>query len=418
MVKDGLLMTRILLLFIILVAAPSTANAYTLKTTSDGSQIRWSYNAISMRYDPRLEMLLDRESVNAASVMASEAWRGFGDVPDVLINNGKPDNPAGFNSDKPTNGIYLADPWPYEPEKLAVTVTTYEESTGRLLDADILVNPKVSFAILPEYEPVCGSGSYDFVSILTHEFGHVLGLGESYDDPMATMWPQIACDETHKRSIEDDDEMGILAAYSGSSPDEAAGCGKASVISSRSQPSLVLITAIAAIVLWMLYRTQSAVRRRFYVGILTCGSVLCMVTPISENPTLSSDTKREQRITIQQAERLFAGHPEAIERLTKLKSASRKAFVGRISRLATENEQGLLWTTVALTSAHGKEIRVRLPGGTINGITQQVGDEPIPELGSRMLIARHSNVDGESDYFSNSVLLDGWRGRGPVVQYP
>jgi len=414
MVKIRLLTTQILF-FIILLAAPSMASAYTLKTTSNGSQIRWAYDAISMRYDPKLEMLLERESVNAASVMASEAWRGFENVPDILINNGKPNEPAGYNSDKPTNGIYLADPWPYEPEKLAVTVTTYEESTGRLLDADILVNPKVSFAILPESDSVCGSGSYDFASILSHEFGHLLGLGHSFNDPMATMWPQIACDETHKRTIEEDDETGVLAAYSGSPPDEAAGCGKASVISSRSQPSLVLITAIAALVLWMIYRTQSVVRRRYYVAILICGSVVCIGTPISENPALSSNANREQRITIQQAERLFAGHSEAIERLKKLRSASRKAFVGRISRLETENEQGLFWTTVALTSAHGKEIRVRLPGGTVNGITQKVDDEPIPEIGSRMLITSHSDVD-ESNYFSNGVLLDGWRGRGSVTQ--
>jgi hypothetical protein len=371
-----------------------------------------------MRYDPKLEMLLERESVNAASVMASEAWRGFENVPDILINNGKPNTPAGYNSDKPTNGIYLADPWPYEPEKLAVTVTTYEESTGRLLDADILVNPKISFAILPEYNSTCGSGSYDFVSILTHEFGHLLGLGHSSNDPMATMWPQIACDETHKRTIEEDDEMGVVAAYRGEAPDEAMGCGNASVISRRSQPSLVLITVIAAIMLWTIYRTRSVVRRRYYVAILACGSILCLGTPISENPALSSNANQKQRITTQQAERLFASHPEAIERLNKLRSASRKAFVGRISRLETENEQGVFWSTVALTSAQGTEIRVRLPGGTINGITQQVDGEPVPELGSRILIASHSDVHNQSDRFSNSVLLDSWHGSGPAVQYP
>ncbi len=163
----------------VLVAAPTVASAYTLKTTSNGSQIRWAQDAISMRFDPKLERLLERESVNAASVMASEAWRGFRSVPDILINKGKPKQ-TGFTSDKPTNGIYLADPWPYEPEKLAVTVTTYEESTGRLLDADVLVNPKATFAMLSEYNDQCDpSGAYDFVSILTHEFGHVLGLGES-----------------------------------------------------------------------------------------------------------------------------------------------------------------------------------------------------------------------------------------------
>jgi hypothetical protein len=416
MVQKNQLLT-LLIVFIIPVAAPTAASAYTLKTTSNESQIRWAYDAISMRYDPNLEMLLDRESVNGASVMASEAWRGFSRVPDILINNGKP-KPAGFSSDNPTNGIYLADPWPYEPEKLAVTVTTYEESTGRLLDADVLVNPKVAFAILSEDEQSDGSGSYDFVSILTHEFGHVLGLGESYDDPMATMCPQIACGETHKRSIEEDDETGILEAYSGEPPEEAVGCGKASVSRGRSQPSLVLITIVATIMLWLLSRTRSVVRRRCYVGILACGSVLCIGTPITENQAPCSEAKREQRITIQEATRLFAGHPEAIERLTKLRAASRKTIVGRVSRLATEEEHGVFWTTVALTSVQGKEIRVRLPGGTINGITQQVGDEPVPEYGRQMLIASRSDGGYEGASFTSSVLLDSWRDRGPVAQYP
>lgn len=416
MVQENRLVS-LLTLSILLSAAPITARAYTLKTTSNGSQIRWAYDAISMRYDSRIDTLFDRKSVNAASVMASEAWRGFHNVPDILINNGKPSE-AGFASDKPSNGIYLANPWPYEPEKLAVTVTTYEESTGRLLDADVLVNPKIAFAILSEGEQSDVSGSYDFVSILTHEFGHVLGLGESYDDPMATMWPQIACDETQKRSIEEDDEMGVLAAYSGEPPEEAMGCGKMSVSRGRSEPTLVLIMTAMAIMLCLIYRTQSTQRRRYYVGILACGSVLCIVTPISERHMLSSDAKQTQRISVQQAARLLVKHTDARDRLTKLKAASKTAFVGRINQLATENENGVFWTTVAVTSAQGKEIRVRLPGGTINGITQQVGDEPLPEHGSQIVIAPHSQGNDDNAYFENSVFLNSWRDRGPVALYP
>ena len=59
MVRINRQLTRLILL-IVLLAAPSAASAYSLKITSNGSQIRWAHNAISLRYDPKLEMVLDR----------------------------------------------------------------------------------------------------------------------------------------------------------------------------------------------------------------------------------------------------------------------------------------------------------------------------------------------------------------------
>ncbi|HET8936515.1 MAG TPA: matrixin family metalloprotease, partial [Polyangiales bacterium] len=46
-----------------------------------------------------------------------------------------------------------------------------------------------------------------------HEMGHVLGLDESPDDRDSTMWPYIRGGDVHQRSLSEDDEAGIVAAY-------------------------------------------------------------------------------------------------------------------------------------------------------------------------------------------------------------
>ncbi|MBN1656057.1 MAG: matrixin family metalloprotease [Deltaproteobacteria bacterium] len=386
-----------------MISIPFTARAYTLKTTSIGSQIRWSTDTISIRYDKRLEAILDDESINAAAVMASEAWRGFDNVPDMLINHGEP-YATGYVSDKPSNGLYLADPWPYESQKLAVTVTTYEESTGRLLDADVLINPDVCFAMLCECDKRHRRQAYDFVSIITHEFGHVLGLGESYDDPMATMWPQIATDETHKRTIEQDDEMGVLAAYSGEPPDEAAGCGKMSVSRGRTRPHLVLITAAFALLLCLAFRARDVARRNLYIIVLACGSLLCIGTSIREKQMHSDFRKKAQMAPLPQITPLLAINPEAIQKLSRLTAGSKERFVGRIDKIATENLNGLFWTSVTVHSEKGDKVQLRVPGGTIDGITQQVGDDLPVKRNQRLLLVRRSDGGFRWSRYGDSAI--------------
>lgn len=231
-----------------------TAHAYTLKLTKSGERVRWSSDTITMRVDPKLEELLGRTEVRTALGMATDAWRGLTGVPTIAISN---EAAPGYRYSERTNGVYLMDPWPFPKEQLAVTVSTYA-ANGRMLGADILVNPQVKYALLADGEDHVGMTHHDMAAVLTHEMGHVLGLDESEEED-ATMWPYIRAGEVHQRSLEEDDQSGVIEAYAGAAPAEAMGCGQASVAGRATQPTAALVWMLAAAAL--VWRRKAQLRK-------------------------------------------------------------------------------------------------------------------------------------------------------------
>ena len=207
------------LAFIVALGLPSVTFAYTLKLTDYGNPIRWRGDKVALRVDPQLVDAMGAD-VRGAAVMASEAWRGFENVPDVIIEDGAP--PA-YNPNKRGNAIYWLDKWPFESNQLAVTLVTYRQ-TGEVIGVDVLVNGSKNFKVFPENDASENAVHYDLAAVLTHEIGHVLGLGESYDHTDATMWPQIRTHELKQRSLDTDDEEGVIAAYALPLAESQFGC--------------------------------------------------------------------------------------------------------------------------------------------------------------------------------------------------
>jgi hypothetical protein len=90
---------------------------------------------------------------------------------------------------------------------LAATLTGYYVSqTGddRIYDADVYTNTSV--ALYSSRESGCSS-EYDIDSIMTHEAGHIIGLGHS-SVAGATMYPSISACNTAPRSLASDDIAG------------------------------------------------------------------------------------------------------------------------------------------------------------------------------------------------------------------
>ena len=212
--------------------------AYTVKQTSSGATVRWFGNNVSMRIDSSMQQYFTEIPVEQVVTASAEAWHGVTGVPEVLINEGEP-GPAGYQTGRGDrgNGVYLVKDWELQENALAVTVATFETRSGKIVDADVLVNANHPLVLLPD-GPDQRADGFDLRGVLTHEMGHVLGLGESYDVRMATMYPSVAPGETHQRDIDQDDQEGVADAYSHAIPADAdaGGCNGASVVARRSAP--------------------------------------------------------------------------------------------------------------------------------------------------------------------------------------
>lgn len=90
---------------------------------------------------------------------------------------------------------------------LAATLTGYyttQAGDDRIYDADVYTNTAV--ALYSSLEAGC-SAEYDIDGIMTHEVGHVIGLGHS-SVAGATMYPSVSACNTSPRSLAADDIAG------------------------------------------------------------------------------------------------------------------------------------------------------------------------------------------------------------------
>ena len=131
-----------------------------------------------------------------------------------------------------------------EASTLALTTVSYGTSSGQIFDADIELNgwdgqsvspPGFYFTCADPPAATCaslgqpGCIEWDVQNTVTHEAGHVLGLGHNCDpgaptcpDPLATMYPKAKMGETSKRDLQPDDIDGICTLYP---LDKGCGCG-------------------------------------------------------------------------------------------------------------------------------------------------------------------------------------------------
>jgi hypothetical protein len=101
--------------------------------------------------------------------------------------------------------------WPHQDANntLGLTTVTYNINTGELYDADMEINTaQVTLTVNGDVPP----NGFDFLSIVTHESGHFLGLAHS-PDTHATMFAHYTQGATSMRNLSNDDIQGICAIY-------------------------------------------------------------------------------------------------------------------------------------------------------------------------------------------------------------
>ena len=118
----------------------------------------------------------------------------------------------------PTSCGNERDCWEHSNGALAITTTSFDPNTGRISDSDIELNtPGFIFTTVdaprcvePFFDVTCVAS--DVQNTLTHEFGHVLGLGHS-PDGASTMFSGSAPGELSKRSLDSDSKQFVCDVY-------------------------------------------------------------------------------------------------------------------------------------------------------------------------------------------------------------
>lgn len=174
--------------------------------------------------------------------------------------------PVGYFNDGPnSNTVALQSRWSddpfHPPDAAAVTVVTFSPATAEILDADTEINLEGFRFVLDD-----DRRGTDLQTILSHEFGHTLGLAHSAER-QSVMWYAAGRGE-QRRSLTADDTAGLCAIYPAtrSAPcvpelrrvaleggGTALGCGVAT--GPRGAPRVGLATA-ALLTLWVARRRR------------------------------------------------------------------------------------------------------------------------------------------------------------------
>jgi hypothetical protein len=188
---------------------------------SSGTPLRWASGCITVNVQasgaPRSGISAD--AAEASVRRALDAWLGAdcgGDSPSLAVEIGQKvscDAPE-YSSDHHNANIvvFREGEWPYEGGEDALGVTwlsfDLDQSPGELWDADIELNAVAE--PLAAGEPK--ANQVDLDSLVTHEVGHLLGLGHTLVED-GTMIAGYTKGSTALRSLAADDMAGICAIY-------------------------------------------------------------------------------------------------------------------------------------------------------------------------------------------------------------
>ncbi len=323
-------------------AFPLSASAYTLRLTRAGLPVRWVAATVPMRVDPQL--VSDSDESMAAAQLGFDAWRGMRGVPTLELR-GETQRAPGFDPRGDNeNGVYRVASLPISGIALAVTVSTYRQDDGELLDADILILRSREVALLGDAPRGRDLRSYDLASLIAHESGHVLGLGESGDDDAATMWPRLRLGDVSARTLEADDVDGVREIYADAGVRTQASCG-ASGAPGRTRSGVAALSSLCALA-WFAASRRRARRRLLALG-AAAAALVCA---------------------------FFARSPAA---------RADDASLGCAHVIDVRWEDGILITEFDVTTPTGHE-RALIAGGTRDGIVQLVGDALPPADGDEV----------------------------------
>ncbi len=366
--------------------AGADANAYVVKRTSHGDLVHWETDRVEYTLDGSLANV---EGSVDATQRAMGSWSGTVGAPDLAVKAPAADAPTKPGFDQKNGVFFMKNGYAPAGRALAITVLTYDNATGRILDADVIFNGSYRFAVLGESpagdtlteasgpRPTATDGIghddhvgervdtvYDLHHVIAHELGHSLGMNDEMDRKDALMYRYSAPNDASMREPASDDIAGLAELYSTKLEGRGNGCGGATVAPKKPTMAASHVAMFGALTLlaFLLLRAKSDRRARLAFVFAAAAATVALL------PSTSKDGRGVAR-----ASELAPGHARA-----------------KVLSTATSIEDGLIKTTFELaTVACRASICPKLGhgatwGGTIGNITQEVGGFYAPANGSEV----------------------------------
>ena len=357
---------------VFLAAATSHAASDSMRGSAGAQGARWLDSVITLNFEPTMDAFGD--AAFEALVQGVSAWQSLPlPLPTMIVDRGD-NHDLGYRpkSSNYNSVRYAIDGDPMARGALAITIITFDTDAKRILDADIVMNGEHHFEIITPELDVTDS-TYDLQNVLTHELGHLLGLGEDYDHKDATMYAYSLPKEIAKRDLEEPDKSSIAALYDGPppQPDALVGCG--TTVHRRGANDHAWLWSILGLGV-----VACAARRRAWRSATVYSlSTLAMFCAIRFDSNL---TQHQATLFGETLVRGEAPHAAPTAFATVLESRSRW-------------EQGLVVTTLHLdrpVCSGGGEVcsepTVDVLGGRVGPIEQIVGRALPPPVGGRVAL--------------------------------
>jgi len=185
--------------FLFFVCQLQTAGAYVFSQTKNGTPVHWpsSSTVLDLYVNSQNGQAFDENAIQTIAASSLAEWNNVGNVSlrkNVTFNKGQEEfNEIYFSTDSTIfNGTGV----------IGLTQVGFQETTGEIVEADILLNDNFSFSSTSSDPSYLGN-------VITHEAGHFLGLGHG-QVVGSTMFYSLT---RGQYQISNDDKAGIYSLY-------------------------------------------------------------------------------------------------------------------------------------------------------------------------------------------------------------
>jgi hypothetical protein len=357
-------------------AVTLTANVASAEQSGLGSAgargARWKQGTVTVSVEDSVNLVGRDGEAFEAVVRAATAWQNApGILPTLVVQHG-PEDPIGYRRNGGNRNTVRFAPHgdPLANGALAITVITFDAHAKEILDADVVLNGEHGFEFFDHDARDEGMSTYDLQNVLTHELGHLLGLGEDMTDVDATMYAFSQPGETGKRDLEVVDKDSIAALYDEEfDADVQGGCGGAAIAGYQGEAWVWAALGLGALGFAMRRRaSRERVASAAALGALVLGFGASGSLPLDLSDGIAFTSDASVPMTVQSAESTWENG----------------VIVTRLSLRGTDSED----------TTH--DVTVKALGGQVGDLVQVVGHALPPRVGDSLRIRLGTAVNGEA----------------------